>query len=114
MSALAGFLRSSLSYGASNTLVCQIRSFNACAMKHQRHFETTASREAAKTKTLIADLDRIVQIIKIEIATQEEEEAGGFDRFQAQYPMRARELTERRDKLTDTITVLEQYLGRLK
>jgi hypothetical protein len=82
-------------------------------MKHQRHFETTASREAAKTKTLIADLDRIVQIIKIEIATQEEE-AGGFDRFQAQYPMRARELTERRDKLTDTITVLEQYLGRLK
>jgi hypothetical protein len=113
MSALAGLLRSSLSYGASNTLVCQIRSFKACAMKHQRHFETTASREAAKTKTLIADLDRIVQIIKIEIATQEEE-AGGFDRFQAQYPMRARELTERRDKLTDTITVLEQYLGRLK
>jgi len=75
-------------------------------------FETTASREAAKTKTLIADLDRIVQIISIEITTQEEE-AGGFDRFQDRYPMRARELTERRDKLTDTIAVLERYL-RLK
>jgi hypothetical protein len=41
-------------------------------MKHQRHFETTASREAAKTKALIADLDRIVQILDDAIAAEEE------------------------------------------
>jgi hypothetical protein len=81
-------------------------------MKHQRHFETTASREAARTRTLIADLDRIVQILNSEIAA-EEEQAGVFDRFQAEY-LHARELAARRDNLTDTIAALEQRLGRQK
>jgi len=82
-------------------------------MKHQRHFETTISREAAQLRTLIADLDRIVQILNSEIAA-EEEKAGVFDRFQAEYPMHARELAARRDNLTHTIAALEQRLGRRK
>jgi len=79
-------------------------------MKHQRHFETTASQEAAQTRTLIADLDRIVEIIN-EAITAEEERAGVFDRFQADYPMHARALAARRDNLTNTIVALEQRLG---
>lgn len=82
-------------------------------MKHQRHFETTASREAAQTRTLIADLDRIVQILNSEIAA-EEKQAGVFDHLQAEYPMHARELAARRDNLADTIAALEQRLGRRK
>jgi hypothetical protein len=79
-------------------------------MKHQRHFETTASREAAQTRTLIADLNRIVQILNGDIAA-EEERAGVFDPFQAEYPMIARGLATRRDNLADTIAALERRLG---
>jgi len=80
-------------------------------MKHQRHFETTTSREAAQTKALIADLDRIVQILDDAIAA-EEELAGVSDRSQAGYPLHARNMTARRDNLTETIAVLEQRLPR--
>jgi len=78
-------------------------------MKHQRHFET----EAAQTRALIADLDRIVQTLDDTIAA-EEELAGVFDRSQAGYPMHAREMAARRDNLTDTIAVLEQCLPALR
>jgi hypothetical protein len=79
----------------------------------QHHFETTASRETAQTRTLIADLDRIVQILNSVIAA-EEEQARIFDRFQAEYPMHARQLAARRDNLTDTIAAFEHRLRRQK
>ena len=82
-------------------------------MKHQRHFETAASREAAQTRTLIADLDRIVQILNSDIAA-EEGRAGVSDCFQAEYPMHARGLAARRDNLKDTIAALEQRLTTIK
>jgi len=85
--------------------VCQIRSFKACKMKHQRHFET----EAARTKALIADLDHILQILD-EAITAEEELAGVSDRSQAGYPLHAREIAARRDNLMDTIAALGQRL----
>jgi hypothetical protein len=47
-------------------------------MKHQRHFETTTSREAAQTKALIADLERIVQILDDAIYAEEELEPDDF------------------------------------
>ncbi|MGZ5873941.1 MAG: hypothetical protein ACXWKP_17705 [Bradyrhizobium sp.] len=81
-------------------------------MKHQRHFETTASREAAQTRTLIADLYRIIQILNDAITT-EEKLAGVFDHFQAGYPTHARELAARRDNLTETIAALELRLGAM-
>ena len=79
-------------------------------MKHQRHFGTTVSRESVKTRTLVADLNRIVQILNDAIAA-EEQLAGVTDRFQAGYPMHARELAARRDNLRDTIAALERTLG---
>jgi hypothetical protein len=75
-------------------------------MKHQRHFET----DAARTRALIADLDRIVQILN-EAIVAEEELAGVSDRSQAGYPLHARKMAARRDNLTDTIVALEQRLS---
>lgn len=82
-------------------------------MKHQRHFGTTASGEAVKTRTLVADLNRIVQIIN-EAIDVEEKQAGVFDPLRAEYPMHARELAARRDNLTNTIVGLEQRFGHQK
>jgi hypothetical protein len=81
-------------------------------MKHQRHFESAseaALREATQIRTLIADLDRVVQILACDIAT-EEECAGVTDRSDAAYPALARTLTARRDNLAGTIAALEQRL----
>jgi len=75
-------------------------------MKHQRHFET----DAARTRALIADLDRIVQILN-EAIVAEEELAGVSDRSQAGYPLHARKMAARRDNLMDTIVALEQRLS---
>jgi ABC-type transporter Mla subunit MlaD len=79
-------------------------------MKHQRHFETPASREAVQTRILIADLERIIRILNDAIAA-EEKRTGLFDRVQAEYPTHARELSERRDNLANTIAALTQRLG---
>jgi septation ring formation regulator EzrA len=78
-------------------------------MNHQRHFETPASHQVAQTRALIADIDRIVQILNDAIAA-EEKTAGVFDRSQARYPMQARLLAARRDNLAGTIATLEQRL----
>ena len=80
-------------------------------MKHQYHFESVnVWRETAQTKALIADLDRIVQILNTDIAT-EEEQARVFDRSRPEYPVLARALVARRDNLMDTIAALEQRLA---
>ena len=75
------FLAKSFATCGSNILVCQIGSIKACAMTKRRYSKTTASREAAKTRALINDLVRIVQIINDAIKT-EEEHAGVFDPLQ--------------------------------
>jgi hypothetical protein len=83
-------------------------------MKHQRHFESApALREAAQTRALIADIDRIVQILDSDIAA-EEQQAGVFDTSLANYPMYARTLAARRDNLSVTIGALEQRLAALE
>jgi multidrug resistance efflux pump len=83
-------------------------------MKHQRHYGASlaALKEAEQIKKLIADLDRLVQIIACDIAT-EEERARVSDRSDAAYPILARVLAARRDNLRDTITALEQRLSSL-
>ena len=82
-------------------------------MKHQRHFENATAREAAQTRTLIADLERIVQIIDSDIASQEEQ-APVSDRSQADYPIVAKTLAARRDNLRHTIAALEQRLAAIE
>jgi hypothetical protein len=80
-------------------------------MKHQRHFEYgSRSREALQARSLIADIDRVVQILDSDIAA-EEEKAGVFNRSQAEYPMLARTLAARRDNLKGTIAALEKRLS---
>ena len=74
-------------------------------MNQPRHSKTTASREAAKTRALINDLVRIVQILDDAIKA-EEELAGTFDPLQPQYSMHARKLAARRNNLLDTIAAL--------
>ena len=70
------------------------------------HFET----DAARTRALIADLDRIFQILN-EAIVAEEELAGVSNRSQAGYPLHARKMAARRDNLKATIVALEQRLS---
>jgi hypothetical protein len=82
-------------------------------MKHQRHFgSSTLSRETVQTRSLIADIARIVQILDSNIAA-EEEQARVFDPSQAEYPILARTLATRRDNLKETIAALERRLSDL-
>ncbi len=74
-------------------------------MTKRRHSKTTTSREAAKTRALINDLVRVIQILDVAIKA-EEELAGVFDPLQAEYPMHARELAARRNNLIDTLAAL--------
>jgi septation ring formation regulator EzrA len=82
-------------------------------MKHQRHFgSATPAREALQTKTLIADITRIVRILDSDIAA-EEEHTRVYDRSQVEYPMLARTMATRRDNLVNTISALERRLANL-
>ena len=85
-------------------------------MKSQHHFEIQREiepREAAQIRTLIADLDRIVQVLTCDIAT-EEERTRVFDRSDAMYAILARTLAARRNNLRGTIAALEQRLTAIK
>jgi hypothetical protein len=82
-------------------------------MKQQRHFgSATPARDALQTKELIADINRIVQILDNDI-TAEEEQVRIFDRSRVDYPILARTLAARRDNLLGTIAALEQRLVNL-
>jgi phage shock protein A len=83
-------------------------------MKHQRHFDTSeaAQRETVKIRMMIGDLDRSVQLLNCDIAT-EEERTGIFDHSDIAYPILARMLATRRDNLEETITALEQRLSKV-
>jgi hypothetical protein len=85
-------------------------------MKHQRHIDAnvaTALREETRTRELIADIDRVVQILNSDIAA-EEVQAEIFDPGKPEYPMLARALTARRDNLRGTIAALEKRLLSLQ
>jgi septation ring formation regulator EzrA len=84
-------------------------------MKHQRHIDASSAalREARQTRTLIADINRIVQILNSDI-TAEEQQAGVFDTSQAEYPLLVRTLATRRDNLKETIAALEKRLAGLQ
>jgi len=81
-------------------------------MNMQRHFGIAALREDATIRTLMDDLDRTIQVLECDIAT-EEERAGIFDRSDAKYPMLARTLGTRRYNLKATIAALAQRLATI-
>ena len=79
-------------------------------MKHQRHFgSATLSRETVQTRSLIADIARIVQILDSNIAA-EEEQARVFDPSQAEYPIlqdrlyASKVIAKRRGRQTESST----------
>jgi hypothetical protein len=82
-------------------------------MKHGRIGNESALREAQQIRTLISDLDCIIQILNCDIAT-EEERVRVFDRSDVTYPLLASTLAARRDNLRDTIAVFEQRLATIK
>ena len=81
-------------------------------MNMQRRFgisSATALREDSTIRTLIADLDRTMQVVECDVAT-EEQRAGIFDRANANYPVLAMALATRRDNLKVTIASLAKRL----
>jgi hypothetical protein len=85
-------------------------------MNMQRRFgissATTALREDSTIRTLMDDLDRTMQVVECEIAT-EERRAGVFNQADARYPVLARVLAMRRDNLKVTIAALAQRLATI-
>ena len=69
----------------------------------------TALRQAAVIQGMIRDLERTVQILNVDIST-EEERVGVFDRSEPTYSIGARILTARRNNLNVTIAFLAQRL----
>jgi hypothetical protein len=78
-------------------------------MKHQRHFDAseTVLREVAQIRKVIVDLDRTVQFLDCDVAS-EEERGRVSDRSDPAYSILARALAARRDNL------LEQRLATIK
>jgi hypothetical protein len=84
-------------------------------MKTQRHFgnkSENALREAAKIRTMVVDLDRIVQLLERDIVT-EEERSRVSDRSLAAYPVLARTLAAHRDNLKVAIAALEKRFKKI-
>jgi hypothetical protein len=69
-----------------------------------------AVREAATIENMIADLQRVVEVLNCDVST-EKERARVCDRSDARYPMLARHLAARRDNLRVTIATLEARLS---
>jgi hypothetical protein len=111
--ALASFLRFNSPNRPEPALIPRDGSFWSNAMEHQRHFDTSEAeqREAVKIRKMIGDLDRSVQLLNCDIAS-EEERTRISDRSDAAYSILARMLAIRRDNLRDTVAALERRLPR--
>jgi hypothetical protein len=83
-------------------------------MKHQGHFDTSevALRDSMQIRKIIGDLNRTVQFLDCDVAT-EEERTRISDRSDPAYSILARVLASRRDNLRETIAALESRLSKL-
>jgi hypothetical protein len=72
----------------------------------------TVNEKAGRLETMIADLSRVVKILDVDIAT-EEEQSQIYDQTNAEYPMLARTIVARRENLKATISVLEAKLASM-
>ena len=75
-------------------------------MRNRRHFEN-ARREASQIRTMIADLDRTIQLLDSDIGVH----AMVNDPANFAYLISARNLAARRDNLKITVAALEQRLS---
>jgi hypothetical protein len=82
-------------------------------MLNVSRFETLTKRNVLiqeRTKRFISDLRRLVQLLDADINI-EEQRTGIFDRTNPDYSVAARQLSARRENLTDTISRLEGTLS---
>jgi hypothetical protein len=78
-------------------------------LHHSGTAQETALRQAAVIRGMMHDLGRTIQILNIDILT-EEERVLIFDRSDPAYPILARTLTARRDNLIVTVADLAERL----
>jgi hypothetical protein len=71
----------------------------------------TSHKELARIETLIVNLTRSVDILNVDIES-EEERTRVKDTFAPSYPILARQLRTRRDNLTTTINALQEFLHK--
>ena len=76
-------------------------------MNELHHSGNSTSRQAAVIKSMLRDLERTIQILQIDICT-EEERVLVFDKAHPLYSALARTLTFRRDNLIVTVADLEK------
>jgi hypothetical protein len=74
-----------------------------------RHSGISTSRQAAVIRSMVEDLQRTIQILLIDVCT-EEERVQIFDKADPLYSVLARTLTSRRDNLIVTVADLEKRL----
>ena len=77
-------------------------------MKHRRHVDpmTPRLRQVATILVMIDDLDRVAQLLDSDIATQEQEQGTASPLLGS--------LMSRRNKLRETITVLQTRLADIR
>ena len=78
-------------------------------MNKLRHSGISTSRQAAVIRSMVEDLQRTIQILLIDVCT-EEERVQIFDKADPLYSVLARTLTSRRDNLIVTVADLEKCL----
>ena len=81
-------------------------------MEARRHFGI-AQREATQIGTMLSDLDRTIRLLERDIALHEAS-ARVKDPAYFGYPLAARTMAARRDKVKMTIAVLERRLSELE
>ena len=84
-------------------------------MNKQHHSgiaQDAASRQAALVRSMIEDLERTIQILHIDICT-EEKRLRVFDKADPRYSVLARTLKARSDNLKTTVANLKQRLTSL-
>src|SRR5258708_37657928 len=109
---LARILRLSDMAPCDGCAVCRNGPIWSAPMARLHRSETareTALRQAAVIQGLMSDLERTVQILNVDICT-EEERVGVFNRSERTYPILARILAARRNNLNVTISFLPQRL----
>jgi hypothetical protein len=82
-------------------------------LRHSGIAQETASRRAEVIRSMIHDLTRTIQIIRVDICT-EEERARVFNKADPLYPVLARTLECRRENLVETVAALRQQFRAIK
>ncbi len=82
-------------------------------LRYSGNAQEAASRQGSVIRSMIADLERTIEVLRIDICT-EEERVRVFDKADPLYPVLARTLGNRRENLIKTITVLGRRLSEIE